>query len=1164
MDCQTVAGDRSPVVADPRSSTPLTEDFRTGTANDPDVGVESDEMTTVTIDGQPVAVSPGSTLIDALETVDTDADVPALCYYDRDTEQSDEIGPRSTCRTCMVETDEYGTVPACSFPAEDGLEVATDAPDAEEARDVNLDLVLGNHNLRCTTCGQNGRCELQDTAIDHGVNEPRYGVFDDRDAYAPIDDTSVIQIDRNKCILCNRCVEACNDVQNAGVLRMSGKGDDVHIDFQKPEADTMEDSTCISCGHCVTVCPTGSLVEEGLVDATTIPLPGFTQKVSIGEVQEGRPFETADTADAPNREVPEFGGGALEDRSANESQPAAESQSAAADRPDGDGETLPDATELDGVAEFMAKSKQRASTLSERASERAVETVDRATGTVEHAAESVAEKSMTIGQLFDAAQVVSGARKRNIRVADTTCTYCGVGCRFELYGRGEEVLGVRPADPDQTPANDFSTCVKGKFGYDYVDSDERLTTPLIEEDGEFREASWDEALDRIVDRLTDIRDEYGADSLAVTSSSKATNEENFLAQKFARQVLETPHVDNCTRLCHSSTVAALKQTVGYGAMTNRINEDIGETDCYLITGSNTTESHPVLATRIVQNVRDGADLVVFDPRKMTIADHADQYSRTKPGTDTVWLNGMMHHIIEEGLYDEGFVDERTKHFDDLKDTVEPYTPERVEEVTDVPVAELTNAAETIATADTCVYGWAMGLTQHAHGTRNALAIANLALLCGHVGKPKSGLSPFRGQNNVQGGGGDMGPIPNNLPGYQDVTDDDVLDKFEDSWGVRPPDEVGLRVTEMFSAIPGVEETVEGEQGTDAYGGDYPEDGEAERGTDDPAADEGYSPENTDLHGMYIVGENPAQSEPDIQHAEEALAALDFLVVQELFMTETAKHADVVLPAASMAEKYGTVTNTERRIQLVRPAVESPGEAQTDAAILQALAGRLGFDWDYESPAAVMDEINDLTPIYGGVTYDRLEEKEDGLQWPCWDEDHPGTPYLYEDAFNFDDGLARFVPSEAADEMHPVPTEEYPFTLTTGRVLYHWHTGSMTRRGNASMKQVPESFVTIHPEAADRLGIADDEYVRVESRQGDIVVRANVEETSGPDVLFVPMHFIHGAVNRLTKEEFDPRSKIPAYKVTNVRVEPLGTEPAVEPTSPEALADDDSEALGGND
>ncbi|WP_227356371.1 molybdopterin-dependent oxidoreductase [Haladaptatus salinisoli] len=1118
-----------PNVDDPRSSTPLTEDFRTGTANDPDVGVDGEDMTTVTVDGDPVAVSPGSTLIDAIETVDTDADVPALCYYDRDTEQADNVGPRGACRTCMVETDEHGVVPACSFPAEDGLDVRTAATDAAEARDVNLDLVLANHNLRCTTCGQNGRCELQDVSIEQGVNEPRYGVFDDRDAYAPIDDTSVIQIDRNKCILCNRCVEACNDVQAAGVLRMSGQGDDVHIDFQKPEAETMAESTCISCGHCVTVCPTGSLVEEGLTDATTIPLPGFSQKNSVGKVREKPRVETADTSEAPNRDVPEIGNDAT--------RTAAEGRS--------------------GVAGFMARAKRRATELSKR-------TADDALKAAEHSAEKVAEESLTVGQMFDVAEVVSGARKRNITVADTTCTYCAVGCRFELYGRGEEVLGVRPADPEQTPANDFSTCVKGKFGYEFVNSDERLTTPLVKEDGEFREASWDEALDRIVERLTEIRDEHGADSLAVTSSSKGTNEEAYLAQKFARQVLGTPHVDNCARLCHSSTVAALKQTVGYGAMTNRINEDIGETDCYLITGSNTTESHPVLATRIVQNVRDGADLFVFDPRKMTIADHADQYTRTKPGSDIAWLNGMMRHIIEEDLHDEAFIEERTRHFDDLKEAVEPYTPEVVEEMTDVPPEELKTAAETIATSDTCIYGWAMGLTQHSHGTRNALAIANLALLCGHLGKPRSGLSPFRGQNNVQGGGGDMGPLPNNLPGYRPVDDDDVLDEFEEAWGVRPPDRVGLRVTEMFSAVPGVEETVTGGEGSDAYGGDDTVVEERERGTEDPSPEEGYTPENTDVRGMYIIGENPAISEPDIQHAGEALEALDFLVVQELFMTETAKLADVVLPAASAAEKYGTVTNTERRVQLVRPAVESPGEARTDAAILQDLVGRLGFDWEYESPAEVMDEINDLAPIYGGVTYERLEERENGLQWPCWDEDHPGTPYLYDEAFNFDDGKARFVPAEMPDEKFPTPTEEYPFTLSTGRVLYHWHTGSMTRRVRTSMQHVPESFVTIHPEAAERLGVVDGEYVGVESEQGRIVVKANVEETSGPDVLFIPMHFVHGAVNTLTKEEFDPTSKIPQYKVTNVRVEPLGTEPDEEPTSPDELAGDDSEPLAGDD
>ncbi|MFC6724404.1 formate dehydrogenase subunit alpha [Halobium palmae] len=1078
-----------PGVEDPRPSTPLTEDFNTGTANDPEVGTAGEEMTHVTVDGEPVAVPPGSTVLDAMETVDTADDVPALCYYDRDTEQGENVGPRSECRTCMVETDEHGLVPSCSFPAEDGLSVRTDDADAAEARDVNLDLVLSNHNLRCTTCGQNGRCELQDVSIENGVNEPRYGVFEERDEYDPIDDTSeVIQIDRNKCILCNRCVEACNDVQVEGVLRLKGQGDDTHIAFQN-DSETFEDSTCVSCGHCVTVCPTGSLVEQGLTDSATIPLPGFSQRNSIGKVIDSESPETADEAAAPNR-------------------PAEETDD-----------------DLSGVSRFMAKAKESASDLTKRVGDGALEEV-------EHVAEATASESLTIGQLFDVSQTISEARLSRINKAETTCNYCAVGCRFDLYGRDGEVLGVRPADTDATPANDFSTCVKGKFGYDFANSDDRLETPLIKgDDGEFREATWDEALDLIHEKLTEVQEEHGQHSVAVTSSSKCTNEENYLNQKFARQVLGTPNVDNCARLCHSSTVTALKQTLGYGAMVNRINEDVGETDCYLITGSNTTESHPVLATRIKQNVRDGADMFVFDPRKVGIAEHADQYSRTKPGTDVAWINGMIRYIVREGLHDEEFIEERTKNFEELKEKVEPFTPEKVEELTGVPEAELENAARTIGEADTCIFGWAMGMTQHAHGTRNLLALTNLALVTGNLGKPRAGVSPFRGQNNVQGGGGDMGPAPHNLPGYQDPTDEEVLQKFEKEWGERPPDEVGLRLPEQF------EEMKEG-----------------------------------NLKGMFIMGENPVLSEPDIRDAEKSIGELDFLAVQDIFLTETAEFADVVLPAAAGPEKLGTQTNTERRIQFVRPAVEPPGDAKTDMDILVDLASRWGYDWasKYDGPSDVMDEISRLVPLYGGVSYERLEENPDGLQWPCEDEDDPGTPYLYEDGFNFDDGKARFVPADYAGPVE-LPDEEYPLMLSSGRVLYHWHTGTMTRRVEALMEQVPESFVTIHPEMAEQIGVVDGEYVRVTSRRGDITVKANVEDQSDPGVVFIPMHFVHGAVNELTQHELDPDSYIPEFKVTSVKVEPVGPDPDEEtlPVQPPAEggtegAEGDSGPVPGDD
>ncbi|MCT9097987.1 formate dehydrogenase subunit alpha [Haloarchaeobius sp. HME9146] len=1081
---------RVPDVANPGHETPVTETFDTGTANDPPVGTPGEEPTTLTVDGETVTVPAGSTIIDALERVDddtvtvsggcgglddggtglaTDSDVAALCYYDRDGDASDEIGPRSECRTCMVETREHGLVPSCSFPAEDGLTVSVDAPDAAEARSVNLDLVLSNHNLRCTTCNGNGRCELQETAIEQDVDHPRYGVFDERDQYEPIDDTSsFIQIDRNKCILCNRCVDACNDVQVEGVLRMEGSGSDTHIGFQS-DAETMADSECVSCGHCATVCPTGSLTEKGIGSATALPIPGFNQRTSVGRVLEHEDVETLDETTAPNRSF----------RRA-------------------DDDTSDQGPETRGLAGRVQKARTQAQGLISAAAERALQAG-------EHTAETVASELVPEGMLFDVSRRLSDVRKRSIDTAETTCGFCSVGCRFEMLGKDDEVLGVDPVtEPTNAPANDFSTCVKGKFGHEFANSKKRLTQPLRRTDeGELEPVSWDEALDYVAERLSDIQREHGVDTVSCLASSKGSNEEAYLVQKFARQVLGTKNIDNCARLCHASTVAALQQTVGFGAMSNRINEDVGEADAYLLTGSNTTESHPVLATRIKQNVRDGADLVVFDPRKIGIAEHADQFTRVRPGYDTAWINGLIRYIVEHDLHDTEFIERNTRNFEAVVEKVEPFTPEKVEELTEVPPADLASAAETLAAADTVVFGWAMGMTQSSHGTQNVIALADLALALGQVGKRGAGLSPFRGQNNVQGGGGDMGTLPNCLPGYQDLADPAVLDTFEDSWGERPPDEPGLKVPQMF------DEVHEG-----------------------------------NLRGMYVVGENPALSEPDIQHAAEALDELEFLVVQDIFLTETAEYADVILPAATSPEKHGTFTNTERRIQRVRPVSEPPGKARQDWEITQALARRLGYDWDYDHPREVMAEINGLVPIYGGVTYERLEEGDQhGLQWPCWDEDHPGTPYLYdyEDGeFNFDDGKARFVP---ADVQRPgeETDEEFPLTLTTGRVLYHWHTGQLTRRVEGLMSHVGESFVEVHPDTAAELGIADEEYVRVESRRGDIVVKVQVTDRVGPGTLFIPMHFAAGAVNKLTQESFDPQAGIPEYKVSSVRVEPLGPE-----------------------
>lgn len=730
----------------------------------------------------------------------------------------------------------------------------------------------------------------------------------------------------------------------------------------------------------------------------------------------------------------------------------------------------------DGVAGMMARAKAQA------------------LQNVERVVEGVAAETLSEGKLFQIANAIGDRQLEALSVADTTCGYCAVGCRFDVYADDRQVLAVRPTAEENAPVNGISTCVKGKFSYGFVHSDDRLEQPLIREDDGFREASWDEAYTRIAAEFNDIKDAHGSDALAVISSSKATNEENYLMGKFARQVLGTNNVDNCNRLCHAPTVAALAQVVGYGAASVCM-DDLIETDCYLITGSNTTEAHPVIATRIKQNVRDGADLLVFDPREIQLAEFATQYTRITPGYDAAWINGITRHIIQNDLYDAEFVAQRTTGFDAIRDQVMEFTPDRVEGATGVSPSEIQRAAETIAGAESCVFGWTLGLTEHTHGTDNVIAMANLALITGNIGKPGAGLSPFRGQNNVQGGGGDMGPLPDNLPGYQDVADDDLRGKFEAAWECEIPPEYGYRTTEMFLAA-----------------------------------------ERDEIKGMYIIGENAALSEPNVAHAERILDNLEFLVVQDLFLNETAAYADVVLPACTFVEKTGTFTNTTRRVQLVNQVLEPRGNSKPDWVIVCELARRLGYEWDYEDPAAIMDEMRSLTPIYAGISHERIAA-EGGIQWPCPTDDHPGTARLYTETFNTADGLAHLTPvgwSEPAE----TPDEEYPFTLTTGRVLYQYHTGTMTHRETGITEYVGGDFIELHPATAAAHGIEDGDPVRVESRRGEIVVPAQITERPGRDNVFIPMHFADTAVNRLTDEtHLDDPSATPEYKVTSVRIGP---------------------------
>jgi len=753
--------------------------------------------------------------------------------------------------------------------------------------------------------------------------------------------------------------------------------------------------------------------------------------------------------------------------------------------------------DLDGVAGYMAAAKQQA------------------LENVENVAEGVAAETLPEGKLFEIAQSIGDKRLEELTVEDTTCGYCAVGCRFDLYSDGEEILAARPTDEEDAPVNGISTCVKGKFGYDFVNSDDRLTSPLVrDENGEFREASWDEALSRVAEGLGGIKEEHGGDALSVIASSKATNEENYLMGKFARQVLGTNSVDNCNRLCHSSTVAGLAQTYGYGAASIS-TEDLELADCILLTGSNTTEAHPVLATRIKQNVRDGADLLVFDPREVQIAEYATQYSQVNPGYDAVWINAVTRYIVNNDLHDEAFVEDRTTGFEDVKESVREFTPERVEEITGIPHEEVVSAAETIADADRCVFGWTLGLTEHSHGTENVLAMANLAAVTGNLGKPGTGVSPFRGQNNVQGGGGDMGPLPDNFPGYQDVADDEIRAKFEDAWDCDISGEYGYYTTQMFLAA-----------------------------------------DDDDLRGMYIIGENAALSEPGVNHAEAVLEDLDFLVVQDLFVTETARYADVVLPACSFVEKTGTFTNTDRTVQKVNQVMAPKGDSRPDWKILQDLANRMGRNWDYDSTAEVMDEVNSLTPLYGGVSHERVEA-EGGLQWPCWDMDHPGTERLYAEEFNTDDGKAH-LQGVGYSEPAETPDEEYPFTLTTGRVLYQYHTGTMTHREEGIMQYTPSDFVEVHPDTAVNYGIESGDMVRIASRRGEITVPAQVTDRVGPDTVFVPIHFAESAVNRLTDEEhLDPAAATPEFKVSAVRIAPAeGESEPVGATDPGTSTGDD--------
>jgi formate dehydrogenase (NADP+) alpha subunit len=682
------------------------------------------------------------------------------------------------------------------------------------------------------------------------------------------------------------------------------------------------------------------------------------------------------------------------------------------------------------------------------------------------------------------------ARQWEEEQVQTTCAYCGVGCQIHLHikdNRIVKVTGVEGAAP-----NFGSLCVKGRFGYDFVSDPKRLTIPLIKENGSFRKASWNEALSMVAETFSAIKQKYGADSIGVFSSAKTTNEDNYVAQKFARAVIGTNNVDHCARLCHASTVAGLAASFGSGAMTNPIS-DIEKSEVILVTGSNTTEAHPVISAAIKRAVEAGrSKLIVIDPRRIPLTQFATLWLRQNLGTDVAWVNGMMHVIIREELHDRNYIESRTEGFEELKKVVERYTPEYVEKITGIPADELIRAARMYGQAASASIFFAMGITQHSTGTDNVKSLANLAMLCGNVGIPGGGVNPLRGQNNVQGAC-DLGALPNVFSGYQPVSDPIIRERMAEAWKVESlPSSPGLTITEM------VEGAGKGE-----------------------------------IKALYIIGENPLVSDPDLNHVEEAFQGLEFLVVQDIFLSDTAKLADVVLPSASFAEKDGTFTNTERKVQRVRKAIDLPGAARGDWEIVCDLSSRMGYPMDYQDSEAIMREMAAVTPSYAGVTYDRLDHED--IYWPCTSAEHRGTPRLHVDKFTRGRGLFHAIDYIPPAEM---PDVQYPLFLTTGRVLYHFHTGTMTMQSDGLNDMVPECFVEIAPSDANRYEVKEGDVLRVSSRRGEITAKAQISHKAVQGTVFIPFHFAKAAANRLTNAALDPVAKIPEFKVCAVKIEKM--------------------------
>ena len=938
------------------------------------------ERCTLLYNGEALTGSAGQPLIDFLTA--QGKILPHVCYHP-------SLPPLQTCDVCWV-TVNGELVRGCTLKAEEGMAISSLGANEKAAQQEGMDRVLNRHELYCTVCEHNtGDCTLHNTVADMHIPIQYYPY--ERKPAEKDHSNPFYTYDPDQCILCGRCVEACQSVEVNETLSIDYRSEHPRVLWDGGEQ--IAGSSCVSCGHCVTVCPCNALLEK-------------TMQPDAGPL-------TAMPADLK--------------------------------RP---------------LIDFV-KSLEN----------------------------SIGAEPITAVSKMDMAM-----RQHEIKKTKTVCTYCGVGCSFEMWTRDRHILKVQPVA--DAPANGISTCVKGKFGWDFVNSPQRLTTPLIRENGRFRPASWDEALDLVATRLRAVSEQHGGNSIGFIGSSKASNEEAYLTQKIARLIFGTNNVDNSSRYCQNPATEGLFRTVGYGGDAGSI-EDLQKAALIIVVGSNIAENHPVIASRIKHAHKyQGQKLLVVDPRRNEMAERADRFLRIKPGSDLVWASAMSRYMFDHGYADEAFLAEKVNGLEAYRESLTPFTLEYASELTGLSVDELAEAGEMIGRATSICLLWAMGITQHSHGADTSTALSNLLLVTGNYGRPGTGGYPMRGHNNVQGAS-DFGCLSNVYPGYEKVTDPAVREKWASAWGVDAQALSGQAGADNFKMVQ------------DAWAGK--------------------------LKAMFVIGEETAFSDADSTKVHQAFTGLEFMVVQDIFMSRTAEFADVVLPGCPSVEKEGTFVNTERRIQRFYEVMPPLGDSRPDWAILTELASRLGHPWYYTHPGQIMAEAASIATIFAGVSYDRLSGWQ-SQQWPV-NADGRDTPLLYTDRFTFPDGKANLYPLHwrAPDEEADA---EFDLLLNNGRMLEHFQSTNQSGRGGRLLSLSPDWFVEVGPDLAAERDLHEGDWVSLTSRRGTLEVPVVVTERAQGNILFIPIHHGKPGVNGLTGDHHDPDVNTPAYKEIAVSMKKL--------------------------